>query len=270
MTYFGRRFSLSDVPGTGVSCDRNGLFVGGVPLLERCCGEGPETSGQWQPRQLSDLNYDLSKRYGVLVELNRNIAGLQAVARALGRGDLLHAQIAALHLEIPDPPPMAKSQTAGEIVDLARQLHASGLLKADWDPTKHPRWPAGSSSGIGGEFAPAENAVADSTTAGAGAPVIPAQITIPAPLELPDIIPFPSEIVPPPIAIPDTYPRELRNPYPDRPDCKKEWENAIRKCNELANSGRFRRDDYRGMGEFFYQCVMGYVSADCGGNPTGT
>jgi hypothetical protein len=266
--YLGRRFSLSEVPCTGVSCTDSGLFVGEVPLLERCHGERPYTQDYWQPRPLSELNRDLSKRYGLAAQLDQKIDGLQAVARVLSRGDLLHAQIAALHLEIPDPTPLTRSQTAGEIVDLACQLHASGLLKVDWNPANHPRWPAGSPDGIGGEFAPAGTTAAGSSPAEPSAPVIPAQLTIPMPLELPEIIPFPSEIVPP-IAIPDAHPRELRNPYPDRPECKHEWAEAIRKCREMMDDGRLGRDDYRGMGEFFYQCVMGHVSAGCGGNATG-
>ena len=38
---------------------------------------------------------------------------------------------------------------------LAFLLRRGGLLKEDWDPEKHPRWPAGSPDGQGGEFAPA-------------------------------------------------------------------------------------------------------------------
>jgi len=92
---------------------------------------------------------------------------------------------------------MGKSQK----MPRSRQLRPSGLLKVDWDPTKHPRWPAGSPGGIGGEFA---------------------QIAIPAPFELPGWIPLPSEIVPPPV-IPDIYARrELRNPYPNRPECEEQ------------------------------------------------
>jgi hypothetical protein len=125
--------------------------------------------------------------------------GLGAIARALGRG----AQIATLHLEIPDPPPLTKTaRSPSEVVDLARQLGASGLLKADWDPAKYPRWPAGSPDSIGGEFAPAGAASGDSGAGDSAASVIPAQLTIPVPLELPGGIPFPSEIIPPP-ALPD-------------------------------------------------------------------
>ena len=33
MTQLGRRFGLSEMPGSGVSCGKDGLFVGEVPLL---------------------------------------------------------------------------------------------------------------------------------------------------------------------------------------------------------------------------------------------
>ena len=217
---------------------------------------------------MPDINRDLSMCYGVPVEFDRKIDGLRRIAQALSRGDLLHAQIATLHLQIPDPPALPRSEQApGEIVEVARQLQASELLKADWDPAKHPRWPAGSPGGIGGEFAPAGAASDDSTAAEQNAPVIPAQITIPVPFELPGGIPFPSEIIPPPV-IPNINPRELRNPYPDRPGCEEEWAEALKYCDNLRRRGLLGKDGYRGMGDF-YQCVMGQVSERCGGSSTG-
>lgn len=37
MTQLGRRFGLSEMPGSGISCGKDGAFVGEVPLLERSC-----------------------------------------------------------------------------------------------------------------------------------------------------------------------------------------------------------------------------------------
>jgi hypothetical protein len=148
--------------------------------------------------------------YGLPVEIDRKMDALGAVARALSRGDLIHAQIATLHLQIPDPLRLAKSPPSSEeVIGLANRLRASGLLKADWDPTKHPRWPAGSPDSIGGRFAPAGTASGDSGAEEPGPRVMPAQITIPMPFELPGI-PFPSEILPPPV-IPDIYPRTQKS-----------------------------------------------------------
>jgi len=140
MTKLGRHFSLSPISGAGVSCGATGLFVDDVPLLE----VNQDQSERWQPRPVSHLNRDLGERYGLPIDCNAKIGGLAAIARALNRGDILHAQIVALHLQFPDPLALTKAAlNASEIVDLARQLRASGLLKADWDPFKHPRWPAG-------------------------------------------------------------------------------------------------------------------------------
>jgi hypothetical protein len=242
------------------------VFVGGVPLLEQ--DSGRSVSDQWQPRPVSDLNRDLSECYGLPIEFAPKIGGLAAASRALNRGDLLHAQIATMHLQIPDPPPLTKSsRNPEETIDLARQLQASGLLKADWDPAKHPRWPVGSPGGIGGEFAPAGSAApGDSGAREPSAPVIPTQLTIPVPFELPGGIPFPSEILPPPV-IPYINPRSgLRNPYPDRPECEVEWADALKFCRELMRSGRMGTDGYRGFGRTFQQCVLGQVREDCGGS----
>jgi hypothetical protein len=268
LTQLGRRFGLSNEPGNGVWCGETGVFVGAVPLLERRFGKGPSGCDEWQARRLPEINQDLSERYGLPIEFGGKAGGLQAVARALSRGDLLHAQIATLHLEIPDPPVLGKSQCSNEILDLARQLHASGLLKEDWDPTKHPRWPAGSPDSIGGRFAPAGSVAENPAVAAPGAPIIPAQITIPVPFELPGGIPIPSEILPPP-AIPNINPRSnLRNPYPDREGCDEEWEQAIEHCTGLIGNKRMGKDGYRGFGRSFQQCVLGMVSERCGGSLT--
>jgi hypothetical protein len=266
MTQLGRRFELSEMPGRGISCGKDGPFVGEVPLLERL--RGPNGSEQWQPRRMADLNRDLSKRYDLPIEFGAKIAGLAAIARALDRGDLFHAQIATLHLQIPDPPPLTKtSQTTSDIFDLARRLQSSGLLKAEWDPAKHPRWPAGSPGSIGGEFAPSGSATGDSTAGALSLPLTPAQLTIPVPFEVPGGIPLPSEILPPPILPPNINPLTIpRNPYPGRRKCVKEWAEATQDCLDLWADGQLGTDDYRGMGKTLHECIMGRVSQDCGGN----
>lgn len=178
-------------------------------------------------------------------------------------------------LPIPRPPTChrigyGKSvPTLEETIDLARQLRTSRLLKADWDPAKHPRWPAGSSGGIGGEFAPVGDTTNNSLAGQPTARVIPAQMTIPVPFDIPGGFPFPSEILPPPV-IPNIDPRDLpRNPYPDRPECEEEWAEATSYCLELLRRNQLGRGDNRGSGRTLSQCIMGRVSAACGGNSTG-
>jgi len=259
---FDRFFRLADSLGAGVSCNQNGLFVGETALLD----ERRDHLGrpEWRARSLADLNRDLSKRYGLPIDFSAKMPAVGAIARSLGRRDVVRAQIAALLLQIPDPPKLSKADpTSGELTALAHQLRESGLLKADWDPAKHPRWPAESPDSVGGQFAPS-----DAVAATGEASVIPAQITIPAPpIDIPAPFPFPlpSEIVPP-LIVPDILPRSLpQNPYPNRPRCVKEWQDAYKFCWDLKTRGQLGRGDYRGMGRTLSDCILGQVSESCGG-----
>jgi hypothetical protein len=263
MNRIGRTFSLASEPGRGVFCGKSGVFVASVPLLERDgCSRGND---EWGVRPVLDLNRDLSRCYGVAIQFNGKVNGLSAICEALNRNDLLHAQITTLHLQIPDPPALPKSNESPEaLVHLVQRLRMSGLLKADWDPTKHPRWPAGSPHSIGGQFA-AGSSANESTVGEQNQSVIPAEIAIP----MPGTIPLPLEIPPLPLVPPGVSPRDVpRNPYPDRPECEEEWASAFEYCGKLMLQGRLGSDGYRGMGNSFYRCVMGQVSRDCGGNPT--
>lgn len=64
--------------------------------------------------------------------------GFAAIAKALECGDVALAQIAAVLLQFPDPPMLAKAEGLDPAA-LAAELFRSGLLKGDWDPDKHPR-----------------------------------------------------------------------------------------------------------------------------------
>jgi|SRR5579872_2486292 len=153
MTQLQRSFRLADRQRVGVVCDADGLFVGATPLIER--GDGADGGSAWRPRAAADLNAELTKLYGAPADIAAKLAGIATVARALTRGDLVHAQIAALHLQLPDPPDLEKGATGhDERVARAERLRASGLLSKAWDEAKHPRWPAGSPDSVGGQFAP--------------------------------------------------------------------------------------------------------------------
>ena len=159
--------------------------------------------------------------------------------------------------------------TPQEILDLARKLQASDLLNRDWDPKQHPRWPALSPGGVGGQFAPINGDAAAGASV-APASVIQAQVTIPLPLDVPaiDPIPFPSEVAPP-VVVPNTLPRSLpQNPDPSRPECVKEWADAREYCQDLRDRGLLGIGDYRGMGKTVAQCMRGEVSETCGGDAT--
>ena len=127
-----RVFHLSE---DGITCDGAGLRVGGVDLLE----PDPARARGLIARPDADLNLELSLRYRLPVDVVGKSHGLNRIADALERGDLALAQIGALLLQMPDPPALGKALGGDDAWDLAMQLAASGLLKADWDETKHPR-----------------------------------------------------------------------------------------------------------------------------------
>jgi len=138
-----RRYRLSARAGEGVRCDINGVFVGDVPLLER-------SGSAWRPCESAELSVRLSDIYGLPVDMGRKAKGLSACARALNKGDVARAQLVALHLQLPDPLPLAKSAPSpGEIENLVLLLGSAGLLKIN---SRH--WPAGTPDSKGGQFAP--------------------------------------------------------------------------------------------------------------------
>jgi Restriction endonuclease fold toxin 5 len=119
----------------GVECDEQGLRVGDLALLAR------DDRGAWKARDERDLGYDLSHVYGFQVDARAKMAGFGVVAKSLQDGNLAKAQIAALLLQLPDPP--ARTDAAlGKSAErrLYYDLVACGLLKADadWDE-QHPR-----------------------------------------------------------------------------------------------------------------------------------
>ena len=122
----------------GVRCSADGLFVGSVPILRQArdsyCHE------HWAVRPATELDNELTARYGLPIDVAGKAGGMAAVARALDRGDLALAGIAAVLLQFPDPPSVEKGAPAAEDwVRLAAELACSGLLKGDWDTAKHPR-----------------------------------------------------------------------------------------------------------------------------------
>lgn len=168
----------------GVSCSGDGLCVGAIPLLARVAT--PSGGTQWVLRSLSDINVALSNCYGFVVDATAKMRGLEVVARALNRGDLALAQIAALNLCLPDPPSLEKRDT---VKQQAAEPSDCGISKGAWDATRHPRWPAGDASGRGGQFQPA-----DASSGGDASPLVPAQATMIDPLPMPWELPWDAPI----------------------------------------------------------------------------
>lgn len=120
----------------GVSCDADGVFVGGVPLLRSPGAKNP----CWGVRPIAELNKQLSVRYRLPIDISAKASSLALIAAALNRGDLATAAIAAVQMQIPDPPPLAlRAESSDEIAHRARALNRSGLLKFFWNPAQHPR-----------------------------------------------------------------------------------------------------------------------------------
>ena len=134
-------FRLSARGNGGVFCDKDDAFVGAIPMLVRMRGSG---KGEWRPRDCDDLSREMSAQYGLPIDMSSKRGGLAVIAKALGEGDVVRAQVATVLLGIPDPPSLSKgAPSRQEMIKLASDLHWSGLLKADWDADEHPRWPAG-------------------------------------------------------------------------------------------------------------------------------
>jgi len=131
-----RAFSLAAGRGNGgLSCDADGVFVGDVPLLKRS-----EAATGWSVRSIAELNDELTARYRIPIDVAAKANALALIAHALNRDDVAIAAIATVQMQFPDPPPLSKRFESGdEIARRALELHRSGLLKGDWDPTKHPR-----------------------------------------------------------------------------------------------------------------------------------
>jgi hypothetical protein len=129
-----RSFSLSPSrSSTGVSCDREGIFVGDVPLLTRSAGE-------WAVRPVPALNDELSACFQLPVDVTGKLGALALIAAAFNRGDLAMAAIATVQMQFPDPPSERQVvETDADVLRRAVELWHSGLLKAGWDPTQHPR-----------------------------------------------------------------------------------------------------------------------------------
>jgi hypothetical protein len=145
-------FRLSSRRSDGVSCDEGGAFVGAIPMLARTRRNGKE---EWRPRDCDDVSKELSAQYGLPIDISSKRGGLAAIAKALNEGDVVRAQVATVLLGIPRPPSVSKGAPSRQaMIELASDLRWSGLLKADWDSDKHPRWPAGAPDSQGGRFAP--------------------------------------------------------------------------------------------------------------------
>jgi hypothetical protein len=215
----------------------------------------------------------LAAAYGDEWDFSAQIAGLDLVTRYMNEGRWTLAKIASVHLRLPevsDDRALAKL-LAAEARYLAKSCSSCGKKSnhtsraaAKRDVSDEPRVPAGSSDG--GEW---------TTDSGyerqlANPLVIPAQaIAPPMPVPIPFDLPLPpTEIAPFPFAIPgEGLKPPLANPYPNKRKCVKEWEEAQKFCEEQRRQKKLK-PGYPGFGKDVQRCILGQVSAECGGNPT--
>lgn len=130
----------------GLSCDSEGLLLAGNCRLITAALT-TEDQKSYRVRPLAEVNAILSAGYGGPVNAADAYPRLQRVAEQMSQGDWTRATLGALELRLPD----LSDQSAAR-----RVLAADWLLKAFWDPHLHPRWPAHSEEGHGGEFSPSD------------------------------------------------------------------------------------------------------------------
>jgi hypothetical protein len=236
----------------GLRCDRDGLFLAGEPLLER------DSQDQFQPRPSTEIRKILSNTYRAETDWASRIRSVGVVAKALNKGDVARAMMAAVLMKMPDP------DDAIRIADVDAALAKAGF-NPDEPRDEHGRWTSGTSDE--GRLIPVQ---IDPPIAG---PMIgPLFGEGAAPLFGEGVRPFfgPGVDVLPPIAIPHGQnPYKAQNPYPDKPECVAEWAAAAKYCDDLRNRGKLGKDGYRGFGPSYQKCLLGMVSKECGGNPTG-
>ncbi len=135
----------------GLSCTEDGLFLGRTALVER-------RAQGYVVRAPGDLERLLARAYGAGVAVDRAMPGCRAVAAALAERNLCLAQIAAVHLHLPDlPNDIARDSLEAEDRLIKSTHGADRLARSGWDPAEHPRagvlpnpgWfaPAGSEQG---------------------------------------------------------------------------------------------------------------------------
>jgi hypothetical protein len=153
-----REFSLA-LPGDrrGFSCDANGAFIDGIPLLKRRTTDFGEI---WERRDSELLSDELSSHYGLPIDVSSKSAGLETIAKALNANAIARAQTVALQLQFP-PRPKIEQGAAWEdaAIKFIHALRSRGWLRKTWDSDEHPRWPEGAPDSQGGQFAPKDGNV---------------------------------------------------------------------------------------------------------------
>ncbi len=62
--------------GQGTSCDAQGAFVGGIPLLKRSHGNSRD---HWEPRDCAQLSKQIGADFGLPIDMSSKVGGLNAI-----------------------------------------------------------------------------------------------------------------------------------------------------------------------------------------------
>jgi len=153
------RLSEGGEDNLGLACTKDGLVLGGTPLVER-------RGRRFFVREKGEIEQLLRRAYRADLAADRLMPGLAVVASALNANDRGLACIAAVHLRLPDlPDRTARDDMEAEDVLIRSSIWNSAppacdIHKASPDDPKHPGWPAGTAGGIGGEFRPKDSSEA--------------------------------------------------------------------------------------------------------------
>jgi hypothetical protein len=125
------RLSKCGDQNLGLACAEDGLFLGRAPLAER-------HGRLYTVRPKGHLVRVLSHAYRAEIGADRLLPGLATVASALSKNNLSLAQIAAVHLRLPDLP----DAIARAGLEIVRQLYERGLRPGDYYVgTRFDYWP---------------------------------------------------------------------------------------------------------------------------------
>jgi hypothetical protein len=124
------RLSEDTPDNLGLAFTDDGLLLGRTPLIER-------RGGRFVVREWSEIARLVKYSFPGEVSVDRLMPGLARIAAALNANDQALARIAAVHLQIPDLPSVAKRNAM--VAEDALIKYARDQGDGNWNPALHPR-----------------------------------------------------------------------------------------------------------------------------------
>jgi hypothetical protein len=132
MIYQIWRLSEDTPDNLGLAFTHDGLLLGRTPLIER-------RGGRIVVREPFEVARLVMYSFPGGVAVERLMPGLARVAAALNANDQASARIAAVHLQIPDLPSLAKRNAMIAEDVLIKYERDGGITGSNWNPALHPR-----------------------------------------------------------------------------------------------------------------------------------